>query len=67
MRQVEEVSLRAGKTLLVLDAVTGDAGERLYLSLGWQRVGVIPRYALYPDGRWCDTTYLYKELRSSPR
>ena len=53
-----------GRTLLVLDAVTGDAGERLYTRLGWTRVGVIPRYALMPDGRYCSTTYFYRELGS---
>ena len=51
-----------GKTLLVLDTVTGDAAERLYERLGWQIVGVIPGYALYPDGRPCDTTVFYKSL-----
>ncbi len=51
-----------GKTLLVLDTVTGDAAERLYERLGWTRVGVIPGYALYPDGRPCATTVFWKEL-----
>ena len=58
-----EVEARAeGKTLLNLDTVTGDPAERLYTRLGWQRVGVIPGYALYPDGRVCDTTIFYKTL-----
>jgi hypothetical protein len=48
--------------LLVLDTVTGDAAERLYTRLGWTRVGVIPGYALYPDGRPCDTTVFFKAL-----
>ena len=51
-----------GKTLLVLDTVTGDAAERLYTRLGWTTVGVIPGYALYPDGRLCDTTVFFKAL-----
>jgi hypothetical protein len=50
------------KTLLVLDTVTGDNAERLYTRLGWTRVGVIPAYALYPDGRPCDTTVFWKAL-----
>ncbi|MDX6511007.1 MAG: hypothetical protein QOE36_511, partial [Gaiellaceae bacterium] len=49
-------------TLLVLDTVTGDAAERLYVRLGWTRVGVIPGYALYPDGRPCDATVFWKSL-----
>jgi ribosomal protein S18 acetylase RimI-like enzyme len=58
-----EAEARAdGKTLLVLDTVTGDAAERLYERLGWTKVGVIPNYALYPDGRPCDTTVFFKQL-----
>ncbi len=58
-----EVEARAeGKTLLVLDTVTGDSGERVYERLGWTRVGVIPGYALYPDGRPCDTTVFWKSV-----
>jgi GNAT superfamily N-acetyltransferase len=62
MEAVEDAARSAGKTLLVLDTVTGDSAERLYQRLGWTRLGVIPNYALYPDGRWCDTTVFYKEL-----
>ena len=58
-----EAEARAeGRTLLVLDTVTGDAAERLYERLGWTKVGVIPDYALYPDGRPCDTTVFFKQL-----
>ena len=58
-----EAAARAeGKTLLVLDTVTGDPAERLYERLGWQTVGVIPGYALYPDGRPCDTTVFWKSI-----
>jgi GNAT superfamily N-acetyltransferase len=62
MEYAEEASRLAGKTLLVLDTATGDPGERLYARRGWTRVGVIPKYALYPDGRWCDTTVFWKQL-----
>lgn len=62
MEYVEEASRLAGKTLLVLDTATGDPAEQLYLRSGWTRVGVIPRYALYPDGRWCDTTIFWKQI-----
>jgi ribosomal protein S18 acetylase RimI-like enzyme len=58
-----EAEARAeGKTLLVLDAVTGDDAARLYARLGWTTVGVIPNYALYPDGKPCDTTYFWKAI-----
>jgi len=62
MQHAESEARAAGKTLLVLDTVTGDDAERLYARLGWTRVGVIPGYALYPDGRSCDTTVFWKAL-----
>ena len=62
MESVDEASREAGKTLLVLDTVTGDPAERLYMRLGWNKVGVIPNYALYPDGRLCDTTVFWKQV-----
>jgi GNAT superfamily N-acetyltransferase len=62
MERAESEARAEGKTLLVLDTVKGDAGERLYTRLGWTRVGVIPGYALYPEGRPCDTTVFYKTL-----
>jgi ribosomal protein S18 acetylase RimI-like enzyme len=58
----EQEARAEGKTLLVLDTVTGDAAERLYMRLGWTRVGEIPNYALYPDGRPCSTTFFWKAL-----
>jgi GNAT superfamily N-acetyltransferase len=62
MAAIEEHARAAGFTLLTLDTVRGDAGEQLYTNAGWQRVGVIPDYALYPDGRPCDTVVFYKKL-----
>ena len=62
MEHAEAEARVEGKTLLVLDTVTGDDAERLYKRLGWTKVGVIPGYALYPDGRPCDTTVFWKAL-----
>jgi GNAT superfamily N-acetyltransferase len=62
MRAAADAARAAGRTLLVLDTVTGSDAERLYASLGWTRVGVIPGYALMPDGTPCDTTYFYRSL-----
>ena len=62
MERAEAEARAEGKTLLVLDAVTGGDAARLYARLGWTTVGVIPGYALYPDGRPCDTTYFWKAL-----
>jgi GNAT superfamily N-acetyltransferase len=62
MRAAEQTARECGKTLLVLDAVTQGDGARLYESLGWQRVGEIPGYALFPLGGLCGTTYYYRNL-----
>lgn len=62
MRAAEAAAREAGKTLLVLDTVTGSDAERLYASLGWVRVGEIPQYALFPGGGFCSTTYFYRML-----
>ena len=65
MRAAEDAARRAGKTVLVLDTVTGSDGERLYARLGWQRVGVIPDYALWPQGGLCATTVFYKQVTAA--
>ena len=62
MAAIEACARAAGFTLLTLDTVRGDPAEQLYATSGWQRVGVIPGYALYPDGRPCDTVVFYKTL-----
>jgi len=62
MRAAEDAARRMGKTLLTLDTVTGGVAERLYARLGWAPVGVIPDYALMPDGALCATTVFYKAL-----
>jgi GNAT superfamily N-acetyltransferase len=62
IKAAEEAARHAGKTLLVLDTATGGAAERLYERAGWTRVGVVPCYALMPNGAPCDTTYFYKRV-----
>lgn len=62
MEAVEQHAKALGKTLLMLDTVTGGDAERLYQRLNWTRAAVIPNYAMFPDGRWCDTTIFYKVL-----
>ena len=60
----ERSALNAGKTLLVLDTVTGGDAERMYAREGWQHCGVIPDYALWPGGGLCATTVFFKSLRA---
>jgi len=66
MRAAESTARDCGRTVLVLDTVTGADGGRLYARLGWQRVGEVPRYALMPRGGYCSTTFFYRDL-SAPR
>ena len=61
MRAAEATARECGKTLLVLDTANDEA-ERLYERLGWERVGVIPGYALLPHGGLCGTTVYYRNL-----
>lgn len=62
MEVLDDEARREGRTVLVLDTVTGGDAERLYARAGWQRVGDVPKYALMPDGRFCGTTFFYKHL-----
>src|SRR5437867_12405038 len=61
MRAAEATARECGKTLLVLDTASGEA-ESPYERLGWERVGVIPGYALLPQGGFCRTTLSYRNL-----
>jgi GNAT superfamily N-acetyltransferase len=65
MRAAEEAASKAGKTVLVLDTVTGGDAERLYERVGWIKSGVIPNYALWPKGGFCDTTVFYKQISAN--
>ena len=61
MARAEAEAKARGRTLLVLDTASGDA-ERLYARSGWQRVGVVPDYAMWPGGGLCDTTFFWKRV-----
>jgi GNAT superfamily N-acetyltransferase len=61
METVEEAARGQGRRVLVLDTASATA-ERLYERLGWRRVGVVPDFALLPDGGLCATTFYYKHV-----
>jgi len=58
----EEHARRLGRSTLVLDTRAGDPSERLYVSVGWQRVGEIPRFAQSAGGALHATAFYYKLL-----
>lgn len=62
MQQAEQVAREEHRKLIVLDTRSGDAAENLYLSLGYQKAGQIPGYALSSDGHYTATSFLYKNL-----
>jgi hypothetical protein len=62
MAALDDVAREEGRTVLVLDTVTGGDAERLYERAGWQRVGSVPKYALLPGGGFCATTFFCKHL-----
>lgn len=63
MQAAEQQAREHRKTLLVLDTSSAEA-ERLYARMGWQRVGVVPGFALLPEGGLCSTTFFYRALEA---
>ena len=61
LQAAEDTARECHKSLLVLDTASDEA-ERLYERRGWTRVGVIPGYALLPEGGLCATTLYYRNL-----
>ncbi|AFC86166.1 GNAT family N-acetyltransferase [Frateuria aurantia] len=67
LRAALDTARRHGRTLITLDTRQGDASEHLYRSMGFEVGGVIPGYALDPDGgKLHATTYMYCRLQSVP-
>ena len=60
MQGVEAEAHAAGRSLLLLETRAGDPAEALYRGMGWNEVGLIPGYALKPDGSHDDTFVFWK-------
>lgn len=64
MLRIEEIAREAGRWLLTLDTAEGSAAHRLYESLGWQLLGVVPDYATAPGhARLEGAAFFWKDLR----
>jgi GNAT superfamily N-acetyltransferase len=61
LKAAEDEARRRGLILLTLDTAGVD-GERFYERAGYSRAGVIPDFALWPDGGYCDTVIYYKKI-----
>jgi GNAT superfamily N-acetyltransferase len=62
LQEAQTWAQELGKTVLVLDTVSGSDASRVYERAGWLRVGEIPNYALWPQGGMCPTTFYFKAL-----
>jgi ribosomal protein S18 acetylase RimI-like enzyme len=63
MKEIERTATDLGRTLLTLDTRTGDKGETLYTSLGFQVAGIIPNYSR--DARvdhYDPATFMFKQI-----
>lgn len=62
MDAVETLARQEGKTLLVLDTVTGSPAQTLYHDQGFTLSGTIPHYAMSTEGMLESTSVMYKVL-----
>jgi acetyltransferase len=62
MAEIEAAARENGRTLLVLDTISGSEADPLYRGLGYLEAGSIPRYAAMPWGELAPTTVFFKEL-----
>ncbi len=62
MLEAERIAVERGRTLLVLDTAAEGGAAGLYERLGYQRVGVIPNYALKPRGGLTGTIIYFKPI-----
>ena len=51
-----------GRSLILLNARRGSIAERFYRSLGYCEIGIVPGYAVGPDGQLRDSVSLYRQL-----
>ncbi len=62
MLEAERIAVERGRTLLVLDTAAEEGAAAFYERLGYQRVGIIPGYALKPHGGLTATIIYFKAI-----
>ena len=60
--EAEQMAVKKGRTLLNLDTAADEGAAGFYESLGFQKTGVIPDYALKPHGGLTDTIIYWKKI-----
>lgn len=62
MERIEVEARARGRTLLTLDTGEGSDAYRIYRRLGWNELGMIPNYGLWPDGTPHGAVFFWKNL-----
>ncbi len=62
LRKAEEMAVREGRTLLVLDTASEGGAAALYEALGYTLAGEIPDFALKPHGGLTGTKIYWKRI-----
>lgn len=62
MQAAEAAAADSGRTLLVLDTAEEGGASGFYEGLGYERVGLIPDYALKPHGGLTGTLIYFKRI-----
>ena len=62
MRTAEDLAVKRGRTLLVLDTAADEGASGLYERLGFTLAGAIPDYALKPLGGLTATMIYWKRI-----
>ena len=65
MQAAETLAVERGRTLLTLDTATEGGASGLYERLGFTLAGVIPDYALKPQGELTGTMIYWKRIGKS--
>lgn len=64
LQEAEQIAIREKRWLLVLDTAEYEGASGFYEKQGYQRVGVIPEFALKPHGGLTGTILYFKKLRT---
>ena len=62
VRAAEEIAIRRGRSLLVLDTAAEEGASGFYEKLGYTLTGIIPDYALKPHGGLTATKIYWKRI-----
>ena len=66
LKTVEVIARTLGRTLMMLQTARGSDAERLYVHHGFKIAGIVPGFALHPDGHLTDGAIYTKQIRGLP-